>query len=83
MVRAQMAAEGPAQISHAPIPGTLPRHHALKNPVRNPQHSVTLFVFSFPEVLAFQRHSRSLLGMFRYSAAVSGAKFLLSSPFCR
>lgn len=73
----------PAWISHAPIPGTLPRHRALKNPVRNPQHSVSLFVFSFSEVLAFHNHSRSLLGIFRSSTAASGAKFLLCSPFCR
>lgn len=83
MVRAQMAVEGPALISHAPVPGTLPRQHALKNPARNPQHSVSLFVFSFSEVLAFHRHSRSLLSIFRYSTAASGAKFLLCSPFYR
>lgn len=75
-----MAAQGPAQISHAPIPGTLPRHHALKNPARNPQDSVSLFVFSFSEVLAFHRHSRSLLGIFKifYSSLRSQVSALFS-----
>lgn len=55
---------------------------SFEDPVRNPQRSGSLFVFSFSEVLAFHRHSRSLLGIFRYSAAASGAKLLLS-PFSR
>lgn len=53
------------------------QHCALKNPARNPQHSASLFVFSFLEVLALHRHSRSLHGNSRYSTAASRAKLLL------
>lgn len=49
--------------------------------MRNSWHLVPLFVFSFSEVLAFQRHSRSLPGIFRSSAAAWGSRLLLLLPY--
>lgn len=64
------SARGPPVVK---LPGTdqpgLPHSWAaaaaagFEKPAQNPQHPLSLFVFSFAGVLAFHRHSRSLLGI--------------------